>query len=350
MPIDINDLKILDLVQCAVFVLEVDSRGEPIYFAVNRYACEVADFDIEVIRGKTAAEVYGDRRGDIAYRHHWEAANLGSAITYELSLMLADKPRKIRTHLQPVKDAQSRVTHLIGTSIDVTAEQIADEFKTGAESLSRDLEGFFGPGTHDSQTPVRRVGSIASQLREGLQESDTAKGESIDMLEGVASKAIGLLSDLLSNSTTMQAGESLSEFELAPLCDDLLSMLDPGRLCVTHITDARIAGDQTATQIILRNLIDNALKHGYSDALQLSVNAEADEEDRFAICVRDNGAGFKDPTKVFLDGGKMRSDSGFGLWGIRRLVRARGGNISVNNADDGPGAVIRFTLPGKLLS
>lgn len=349
MSVDSNDLKLFDLVQCAVFVLEVDSEGEPTYIAMNRFACDVAGFDPSQLIGKTAAEVYGDRRGDIAYRHHWEAASLGSAITYELSLMLGGTPRKIRTHLQPIKDAQSRVTHLIGTSTDVTAEHIADEFKTGAETLSNELEEFVSLAAHDLRTPMRHVSAISNQLREGFTDLGDGKLELIDMLESVASKAMTLITDLLSNATTLQAGESLSEFELTPICEDLLSMLDPASHCEAKIENCRIAGDQTATQIVLRNLIDNALKHGYSDTLRLSIRAEADENDRFAICIQDNGAGFKDPAKVFLDGGKLRSNSGFGLWGIRRLVKARGGSISVANVDDGAGAIIRFTMPGKLL-
>jgi signal transduction histidine kinase len=67
------------------------------------------------------------------------------------------------------------------------------------------------------------------------------------------------------------------------------------------------------------------------------------------VTVRDNGVGFADPALALLDGGKLAPGSGFGLFGIRRLIRARGGTILAETPTNGSGAAITFTLPGRFV-
>jgi hypothetical protein len=51
---------------------------------------------------------------------------------------------------------------------------------------------------------------------------------------------------------------------------------------------------------------------------------------------------------AFLDGGKLRMDSGFGLFGVRRLINSRGGEIRAENLKDNQGSIIRFTMEGTI--
>ena len=44
----------------------------------------------------------------------------------------------------------------------------------------------------------------------------------------------------------------------------------------------------------------------------------------------------------------MRRGSGFGLYGLRRLVEGRGGAITVAQNAEGPGSVVTVVLPGQV--
>jgi len=68
----------------------------------------------------------------------------------------------------------------------------------------------------------------------------------------------------------------------------------------------------------------------------------------FRVSVRDNGNGFNDVSVLFLDKGKLRSGRGFGLFGVRRLVHARGGVMTASNCKHSCGAEISFELPGSV--
>jgi len=118
-----------------------------------------------------------------------------------------------------------------------------------------------------------------------------------------------------------------------------------------------VHGDRTATQIALRNLVENAIKYSNpqgsgpqsDDAgfqLELKLCISTSENGFFCVSVEDNGVGFSDPALVFLDGGEMRTDSGFGLLGVRRLIHSRGGRLAVNNRAQSDGAEVSFSLPG----
>ncbi|MEO0502462.1 MAG: ATP-binding protein, partial [Pseudomonadota bacterium] len=72
---------------------------------------------------------------------------------------------------------------------------------------------------------------------------------------------------------------------------------------------------------------------------------------RLCIAVTDNGKGFGDAALAFFqDETASSAQSGFGLLGVRRLVRARGGTISVGAARGHGGARINVELPGHVVA
>lgn len=111
-----------------------------------------------------------------------------------------------------------------------------------------------------------------------------------------------------------------------------------------------IVGDKTATQIVLRNLLDNAIKHNSGRSITLTISVNPSQPGMFQLVVEDDGAGFPDPAIAFLGGGGPRMDSGFGLMGVRRLVQTRGGDITAEKRSSGQGARVQLTLPGRILT
>jgi len=346
---DEQERKLLDHVGTPIFVLEIDGDGEPIYAAFNKCACDVTGMAASDVVGKTAKEIYPGRMGQIAYDRHIEASRRKQIYTYELWLPLEGQRRRVRTTLDPVLDEAANVVRLIGTSADISAEQTVREAQADSVTLHSEIEEFVNLAAHDLRSPMRNVQYLADMIRTDFTDLGDGKLQLLDMLESVSKNAVKLISDILNHAHATNATTNETVFDFSSLCADILVMLDPTGRHEAQIDGGWVAGDQTSTQIVVRNLIDNAFKHCGRDVVALEIGLANRGDGMFAVTVRDNGVGFADPALALLDGGKLAPGSGFGLFGIRRLIRARGGTILAETPTNGSGAAITFTLPGQLV-
>ncbi len=343
---------LLDQVAAAVFVLEVDPTGVPVYAAFNRFAIEASGLSIDDVIGKTAIDVYGGRAGEAAFERHLQVCNSGATMTYEVTLPLQGAETVVRTTLIPRLDENGKLTRLVGTSIDLSEERRYErdalKAQADAEGVLTEMEQFVAIAAHDLRTPMRHVRLLAAELREGFGDGDPDKLELIDMIEAVGVKSTAMVTDLLSYSRATSADPVLRKFNLHEACMDIIGVIDPMAKHDISFPSVEIEAEYVSLQIILRNLIDNSIKHAERDRLAIVVSLSQGDNNMLEITVSDNGNGFDNPTIAFLDSGSF--DSGFGLLGIRRLIRSRGGSISAIPPTDGQGAFVEFTFPGQILN
>jgi signal transduction histidine kinase len=339
----------LDLVNSPIFVLEVDEDGVPRYVAFNTCAREKTDKPLSYYLGRPATEVYPQAYGRTAYARHCEVARTGKTKVYELDLPLANAPHSIRTTLVPYVDPVTGRKLLYGSSIDMTAEQATRERQVSFDTLTKEMEQFIALAAHDLRAPMRNMATLASMLKEGFVDHGDGKTELLDMMEDVASKSMVLISDVLSHARSVDLGTSRTKFDLSELCQDICDVLDPHEHHQFSCTSAQVSTDRTAMQIALRNIIDNAIKYGNKTPLSIDVRVQRGTSGMLDVVISDDGHGFSGAAIKFLNGGAFRSDSGYGLLGVRRMVEARGGTITASNNLDAEGAIIRFNLPGDWL-
>ena len=337
-----------DCVKSPIFVLKVDKSQRPVYAAFNAFACDVAGFAVEDVIGKTAEEIYGGRSGSLAYARHVQTIFGGRPVSYELPLPLRGQERTVRTHLEPVFDDEGDVVFLVGTSADISSEQTLRETRIDAESQMREIENFVNLAAHDLRAPMRQITMLLDQLREGFEDHKDGKIEIIKMLDNVSTNAKTLITDLLAHAQATDLEPKLSTFGLRDLCSRVMVMLDPTGAHDVQADNLRITADETALQIVLRNLIDNAFRHSGDKLKKLTISAVANGSEVIEFSVRDYGTGFQGDAGALLEEGKMRKGAGFGLLGVRRLINARGGTITARAPEAGPGALVKFSLPGKI--
>jgi signal transduction histidine kinase len=137
--------------------------------------------------------------------------------------------------------------------------------------------------------------------------------------------------------------------------DDLL-LAEASRLstigsaqAVTHIRPCRTVGDRAALARVIRNLVDNAVRHA-SSTVTMACRPAAGHA---VITIADDGPGIpvQDRARVFerfvrLDPARHRSSggSGLGLSIVEQIVRSLHGTVAVSDAAHG-GAVFTLTLP-----
>lgn len=349
MRIDDDMRRLLDAISIPVFVLRVEGDGRPVYAAFNLASAVYSGLDPNDVVGRTAAEIFPGRFGDAAYERHRQAVREARSTTYEVTIPVNEGHRDIRTTLEPLFDADGRVAYMVGTSADTTDRQAIREARATALTITKEIEDFVSIAAHDLRTPLTHVQWLVEIIRRDFGELDAEKLKVLDLLESVATSAVDLVTDILSYADARNARAEESRFEFASLCIDVMTMLDPFGRCQVACDPVDLVADRTVVQIALRNLIDNALKHAEREDVALQFRVAARGDGLVEISVADNGAGFKDPALAFLGGGALRSESGYGLMGLRRLIRTRGGEVTVGDGENGVGAVVRFTLPGRVV-
>lgn len=228
--------------------------------------------------------------------------------------------------------------------VGAVALAVADGFVVGTVS-DHERETYLGMAAHDLRAPLRNILFLADEAMHDTYAAHALLAQ----IKKVSRQGIALTNDVVAcaqSRDTMAA--DFSKFSIGPICDTILATLDGGMGHNVSVSDVPVLAERPVIQIVLRNLLDNAIRHGGNRKMAIEIGVK-DTERGLHIHVSDNGDGFASPARALLGGGEFRVDSGYGLIGIRRLVRSRGGSLSVQSSDNKPGSTVSVVLPGCVL-
>ncbi|MEP6657850.1 MAG: HAMP domain-containing sensor histidine kinase [Betaproteobacteria bacterium] len=212
---------------------------------------------------------------------------------------------------------------------------------------------------HEIRTPLHALGLHLELLRRlSSREGGQALKNQIDLakriLEGFVRRTCGLL-----DAARVTAGafalnpESVVLSEAVSAVVELYAAKADFKQATIEVTlEPGLVGqwDRGGVEMILANLVSNALKYG--DGAPVEINAQADGAGNAVIRVIDSGPGIDDDMRRHLFEKFSRAvppDStiagyGLGLWITRQLASLHGGSITL---DDGPtrGTTFVVTLP-----
>ena len=227
--------------------------------------------------------------------------------------------------------------------------ELADHVNAMAASLQRMLEGQRGlllAISHELRSPLTRARLHAELLAEGSERSALLRdlGQMRD-----------LISDLL-ESERLAAGAAVLQREptdLNALVRDLVVAQFADRSAALQLCLAdglpTLALDRARLQLLLRNLLDNALRHGAGTPVDV-ITAFVDDELR--LTVRDHGPGADAAQLQHLGEAFYRPDAartrsaggvGLGLYLCRLVAQSHGGRLQLHNA--APGLAVSLWLP-----
>jgi signal transduction histidine kinase len=117
-----------------------------------------------------------------------------------------------------------------------------------------------------------------------------------------------------------------------------------------QLQDAEITGDQTAVQIIIKNLLENSIRHSGRDELKIILSSERTASGCFVINYRDNGRGVESHQlpklgRLFEKGADSHG-AGVGLYLVESLMQRMGGEVEFSGSD-GFGAKLIFSQGAK---
>jgi len=320
--------------------MQVQLGGAP----YRLYAAEFAGRHIEVAQPM-------DTRDDVA-----EGAALAALlpVVVLLPILAFVIGLVIRTLLQPVREVAAAVsqraplatgelqTGRLPSEIIPLVEEINRLLQRQSAAVERERE-FIADAAHALRTPL-----TALQLQSDVLK-DATTGEQretrLEELRAGIGRTSRLGAQLLSLARQSTAVGSTEVCEVHDACVAAAAAVEP--LCREHkltiaLPDAmtlRCAGSAEQIDVILGNLLDNAIRHAPPRSTIDVVLAARDDNVALEICDRGPGLPSAELEKVFdrfyRAAGDRTEGSGLGLAIVRSIVGSLGGTVRLVNRDGG---------------
>ncbi len=227
-------------------------------------------------------------------------------------------------------------------------------YSDSLKQSNQDLERFAYLVSHDLQAPLRSIAGFTQLLRDRYAgKLDQAADDYIAFIVQGVTHMQSLISGLLALARAGRQGDpvEMTDLEeiLAQVRKQLWATISERKAVITHDPLPEVPAVRLQVNLLLQNLIANAIKFQQQDAPRIHISAQRLDA-AWQISVRDNGIGIKpdDQQRIFqifqrLNPAEQFEGSGIGLSICRRIVEQHGGRIWVES-EPGKGSTFHFTL------
>lgn len=260
-----------------------------------------------------------------------------ATVAYLLPLIITDQP--------PLVLGSAAIFMPVAVAVAMLIEAQARHLRDDRERLAR-IErwraAMMNTLAHDVRSPLSSVQIVLEDLREDATEM------SASMLDAALRQAarINRLADALLDVERIDSSGRLKlerqEYSALGLVTDALTYLHPDEKFEVVIDPGlAIFVDKARFEQILLNLLTNALRYGKAPVV-ISIGRDGDVD---RLEVRDHGAGIPEALRgslfgQFAVGGP--EGVGLGLWIVRQLAMAHGGQATAEHRDPGVAMVVTF--------
>lgn len=237
----------------------------------------------------------------------------------------------------------------------ITLEERVRERTAELERSNRELNQFAYVASHDLKAPLRAIEHLASWIAEDAGPVlPPGSAEHLAVLRGRVKRMEKLLDDLLAYSRAGRVQYAVEKVDLDALVQDVVSVLAPPADFVVTVEPPgfEFYTQRIALEMVLRNLIGNAIKHHHRQDGHIHVCVT--DHGRFVeLSVGDDGPGIETQYhgRIFemfqtLQPRDEVEGSGMGLAIVKKMVESYGGVISIASTP-GQGTTLRATWPSE---
>ncbi|MEZ5817440.1 MAG: HAMP domain-containing sensor histidine kinase [Hyphomicrobiaceae bacterium] len=207
-------------------------------------------------------------------------------------------------------------------------------------SANRDLQEFASVISHDLRAPLRGLRYAAMDAKTALGQGDTRKAATdLDSALSLARRMSGMLTGLLDYARVGRKVDAAEPVDTGELVASIVESIASGSGHSIHVEGEwpTLVTVAEPLDIILRNLIDNAVKHHDRQNGCIRVRAEQ-EGGRLLVSVTDDGPGIEPawheaiflPFRQLVDADEA-DGAGIGLALVKKTVERFGGAIEVQS-------------------
>lgn len=262
---------------------------------------------------------------------------------------LSNEIRERMVAEQQLQASEARLGELAAT-----LERRVQERTAELERSNQELDQFAYVASHDLRAPLRAVDHLATWIAEDAAAllPPTSQKHLRQLRERVA-RMDQLLNDLLTYARIGRADGKVETVSIAALLADIITFLAPPMGFQIRSTSVLPVFDtlRVPLELVIRNLISNAIKHHHQPTQGKVEIAVQDLGDFWEFCIGDNGPGIAAQyhDRIFglfqtLQSRDQVEGSGMGLAIVKKAVEQRGGAIRVESTE-GQGTTFYFTWP-----
>lgn len=268
----------------------------------------------------------------------------------------------IRQSLRPVVDIANQLDTRRADDLDkLSLDDAPQELQPFIASINRLLQRihimldrqrrFVADAAHELRTPITALTLQAENLDQ-LDLSPENAGR-LDALKQGTRRTKRLLEQLLTlarhdiDPSTSIVTVQLDQSTRSVVADLLPEAADKGiDLGFEEVQPCRIVAEPFAIEILIRNILDNALRHTPRDG-RIDISIRLDH-DKASLVIDDTGPGIQpdDIDRIFepffRGSGQVGDGSGLGLSIVKRIAENVGGTVSVQNVASGLRVVVGF--------
>ncbi|GDY26870.1 aerobic respiration control sensor protein [Agarivorans sp. Toyoura001] len=348
----------------------IDSSPDLVYYRNEQGQFSGCNLALEQLVGRsekkliglTPYDVYPEDIADKIVETDHQVFDNDEQLTYEQWLEYPDG-RKAFFELRkvPFYGRNGNRLGLLGFGRDIT-ERMAHQ--ANIEKANRDKTQFISTLSHELRTPLNGVVGLSQMLLD--TPLDDAQRKHVNTILLSATTLGNIFNDIidLDKLDRRRFAVSLEPMDFKALVTDIetlteMQLQSKGLDFVFEQIGpipSSIVGDPTRLRQVLWNLTHNAVKFTEKGEVELTVKAQAVDEQQVQldISIRDTGPGIPDDQleQIFamyyqVEGSKSATGTGIGLSVSRQLVRAMGGDISVTS-HEGEGSCFTVSLVVKL--
>lgn len=218
-------------------------------------------------------------------------------------------------------------------------------FSRIADSLQKERR-FTADAAHELRTPVAGIKAQAQVARAASSEAE--RNHALDNAILGCDRAAHLIEQLLTLARIDALGDDVTEAcNLREIAAEVIASIAPAalnqnvRIELSEGDEVVVRGNPVLLRILLRNLIDNAVRHTLpGTSVWISVSRE---QGQVCLSVNDNGPGIPDgelakvTERFYRPVGTPGSGSGLGLSIVKRIAEIHHASLQVAPQDDGKG-------------
>jgi two-component system sensor histidine kinase QseC len=232
-------------------------------------------------------------------------------------------------------------------------ERLNRLFSRIAASLQKERR-FTADAAHELRTPVAGIKAQAQVARASSNEAE--RNHALDNAILGCDRAAHLIEQLLTLARIDTLGDDVTEAcSLRRIAAEVIATLAPAalnqnvRLELTEGDEVAVRGNPVLLKILLRNLIDNAVRHTLPGASVWIDVSHAQNE--VSLSVNDNGPGIPEADlarvteRFYRPVGTLGSGSGLGLSIVKRIAEIHNASLRIAPHHDNNGLGVTVTFP-----
>lgn len=272
----------------------------------------------------------------------------------DLSYILLVARTESRSDLEVELTAQMRARLIAESELAAKTREL-QRVNLDLERANADLESYASVMSHDLQSPMRVLRYTLDDLDRVTPDAAPEARATIGKLRQLSQRMTEMLSALLDYASITKKSDAIERIDTRALVQTIVSSMDaPPGMTIDIAGNWPVVETMAAPlDLVLRNLIDNAVKHHDRSTGHIEIAAEAGQ-DNLKITVSDDGPGIPPEHRdvAFLPFRKLRSDraspgQGMGLALVRRTVESAGGDINLDSrapAARGTAFIVRWPI------